>query len=255
MLQLAASMVCVTGVARAEVPCKTPPFIIAASHTDPVDQVVGYMHVSVPPGEFTRANLICIVQAIRGPRPSNAPLMIMFFASTAEVTEIPDLVMSPRVNELVRAVYVFQQEKPHERLTLTPLGYGGGVLSDDPTAPEMYDEHCDDALDGRCLLACDVPSDEADGFTGSVVLSARLRKDGTFDHVRILTQVSNNTIPASTVARAAVKNLRAFWFEPSDRERRARATYRFGVGASRLPESGFSIDFSPYQVVRIRLTK
>lgn len=255
LLQLVVGAAHMTGVVYAAAPCKAPRYIVAAEHRDPVDQQVGYMHVSVAAGDFTRANLICIVETIRESRSSNAPLMVMFFASTAAVEEMPDLMTSPGVNGRVRAVYVLQPEKPHERLTLTPLGYGGGVLSDDPTAPEMYDDGCKDALDGRCLLACDVLGDEADAFSGSVVLSARVQKAGTFDQVRILNEASNNTIPASTIARVAVKNLKTLWFEPADRERRVRVTYRFGVWASSSPDSDFAINYSPYHAVRIQLTK
>jgi hypothetical protein len=59
----------------------------------------------------------------------------------------------------------------------------------------------------------------------------------------------------SVIARAAVDNLKSFWVEPSARESRVRATYRFGVGASTLPKSDLSIDFSPEHVVRIRIGK
>jgi hypothetical protein len=255
LLQLAVGVAHWSGIAHAEVPCKTPTYVIAAEYDDPVAQVVGYMHVSVPPGDFTRANLVCIAHAIRESRPSDAPLMVMFFASLAAVEEIPDVMASPLVNKFVRAVYVLQPEKPHERLTLTPLGYGAGALSDDDSAPEMDDDRCESTFDGRCLLACDVPPDQADGFTGSVLLSARLQKAGTFDQVRILQQATNNTVPASTIARAAVNNLKSLWFEPSDRDRRVRVTYRFGVGAARMPQSDFVLDYTPEQAIRFRLIR
>ncbi len=255
-LQVGVSTILFAGVAHAAEPCKTVTYLVGVSLNDPASNIPGYMQISVPRGEFTVANLICIVRAIRESRQSDSPLMIMFFASTAPIKELPDAIESPRVNALVRAVYVLQPDKPHERLSLTPFGYGAGVLSSgDGLRLDNDEAHCVLALDGRCVLTCEVLDEAAEGFTGSVRLSGRVTRDGTVDQIRVLNQSSNNTIPASMIARAAVSNLKSLWLEPSERESHFLATYRFGVGASTLGKSDLSIDFSPEEALRIRVAR
>jgi hypothetical protein len=225
-----------------------PPRHFIALDVAAMSDAPGLVKVSVPRPQFTLANLVCLVRALKKERVSEQGVTILIFDARYAADEwvISELEVSPssiRNDRLMRATYVLRPSKHQESLTLTPLGWHSGSNVDsriDLTvdAPQP----CRFAVDNRCLLVFDafdldrLPSME--NAAGSVVLHGRIGAGGELGRLRVASISGKAAAVCRRLSTVAIANVKTWWFEPASRGTDIRITLHFGVGMAQAARDG-----------------
>lgn len=232
------------------------------------------MHISVPRGDFTIDNVLCLAETLRTQHREWKDVVVLFFSSDeaaesfdasgmADFREVVDasgrIVATENIGRFrkeLRALSVFDVEKHEDYIEITPLGLKSGTpYTTRIELPVTRKAHCRIELRDRCVLAMDEIAFQDEALrarvANAVTLTGHIRPDGTVADVQVVSARGTSGEVTDRLVAASVANLRTWWVEPAPRQDKFRITYSYLVDSS-LPRGHVSVQFAMPDRITIR---
>jgi hypothetical protein len=268
---------CLAGVpvASARAECVVPPYFPVKDFINP-DTGVGFIHLWVPPLEFTLDRIVCLLQTLKGQHQTWTDVSVDLFSSeeaaedfdVAPMERIPVVAVNGNVvrykdtAELYRELrgrYVLDIDRHEHYLEITPTGFD---LHGDLAAYETRIEfpvagriRCRVELNARCALSLDrITFPDAAlraGTSGAVTLSGQIQRDGTISDIRVVSATNQGADGRDQLVAATLGNLKTWWVEAATHQDEVRVTYSYVVDPS-VPRGRVFVQFAPGNQITIR---
>jgi hypothetical protein len=240
--------------------CRVPSYRVAQVNRDAAPDV--FMDISIRQEDFAPESLVCLAFVLRQKYRQAPQILVGIFDSYAAAANYRPLAVE-YTTDLVRwasrqhAIYHYNPENHEEYLLLLPDGLS--LSRDSPLMtridlPTTGPPSCKLQIRGRCLLVFDhIGATEKDGF-GTVVLTARMEKNGKVSDVRLAESETVAVTPERlALIQFATRNLRSWRFQDGKAAETFRITFSLEHVDTPLGVDGIDVQLQLPDRVNIKL--